>query len=600
MKRKLKKGFLLITILLVCFNVNVPFTWAISGDNVRMQIDVKYGQSEARTMLKMINDFRCGNDAWQWNPDNKTKTVFKDLNGLTYDYALEKIAMQRAAEIAVYFDHSRPDGSSCFDLTYGGTSSWGENIAAGNNMTAKQAFVGWQETNEPYEYQGHRRNMLTPDFDSIGIGHVYYNWIHYWVQEFGYTNSGSDKASASDAKKTVSIDIDDANIESMTLTSSISSVNVDSGKSVMAPTLTASNVRLLRTWPYNTRFSSIIVPVWNVKDESIATVFNGKINGLKKGTSQLTTSVNGKSVMIPLNVTRAVEINRYGGDDRYKTSFLIANELKKKFNVDKFDSIIVASGDDYPDALSGSYLAKVKNAPVILTNKYYNSAAESYINQNLKENGTIYILGGTGVVSSPFEKSLKTRFNVKRLGGIDRYETNLSILKETEPADSGIMICSGYGYADSLSASAVGKPIMLVGSKVKDEQKEYLQDMSVENVYLVGGTGAVNISVEKELKNHKIIRYAGGDRYETSTMIAKAFWNDNCESIVVASGMDFPDGLCGGPLAISLDCPLVLASNNERSLKSVRQYVQSLDLKQAFVLGGTGVISDNIIRYIAK
>ena len=135
---------------------------------------------------------------------------------------------------------------------------------------------------------------------------------------------------------------------------------------------------------------------------------------------------------------------------------------------------------------------------------------------------------------------------------------------------------------------------------MKDEQKEYLQDMSVENVYLVGCTGAVNISVEKELKNHKIIRYAGGDRYETSTMIAKAFWNDNCESIVVASGMDFPDGLCGGPLAISLDCPLVLASNNERSLKSVRQYVQSLDLKQAFVLGGTGVISDNIIRYIAK
>lgn len=49
---------------------------------------------------------------------------------------------------------------------------------------------------------------------------------------------------------------------------------------------------------------------------------------------------------------------RINGDTRYETSMKTADSLKKSLGVDKFNTVIVAYGDDYADALSGSYLAK--------------------------------------------------------------------------------------------------------------------------------------------------------------------------------------------------------------------------------------------------
>ena len=69
-----------------------------------------YHQSDARKELDLVNEFRTSGDAWYWNEDNTEKISTGILNALAYDYALEKIAMQRAAEIAMLFDHTRPDG----------------------------------------------------------------------------------------------------------------------------------------------------------------------------------------------------------------------------------------------------------------------------------------------------------------------------------------------------------------------------------------------------------------------------------------------------------------------------------------------------------
>jgi hypothetical protein len=35
-----------------------------ADDIITVQVPLQYGQSEARTMLNMINDFRTGDDAW--------------------------------------------------------------------------------------------------------------------------------------------------------------------------------------------------------------------------------------------------------------------------------------------------------------------------------------------------------------------------------------------------------------------------------------------------------------------------------------------------------------------------------------------------------
>lgn len=163
MKQQTKKKWLaklLIFAMLIstCIVGDLNIT-ANAADIETYQYSGSYGQTEARSMLAMINDFRTGSDTWYWNPDNTTKTQLPDLTPLVYDYNLEKIAMQRAAEIVASFEHTRPNGESCWSLKEGTTGSSAENIAIGQR-TAASAFTTWLEADEPYSGQGHRRNML--------------------------------------------------------------------------------------------------------------------------------------------------------------------------------------------------------------------------------------------------------------------------------------------------------------------------------------------------------------------------------------------------------------------------------------------------------
>ncbi len=182
-------------------------TTAFAQDTVGVNITVTYSQTEGRKLLSKINKLRTGDDAWYWNSDNKTKTVLTDLKKLKYDYALEKIAMQRAAEIAVYFSHYRPNGQDCFtaydDAGYTYTAC-GENIAYGYT-TASSVHAAWSEESAKYSGQGHRRNMLDSSYTAVGIGHVYYNGVHYWVEEFSDTVNSTEYTEPKDSKTTCTV-----------------------------------------------------------------------------------------------------------------------------------------------------------------------------------------------------------------------------------------------------------------------------------------------------------------------------------------------------------------------------------------------------------
>ena len=293
---------------------------------------------------------------------------------------------------------------------------------------------------------------------------------------------------------------------------------------------------------------------------------------------------------------------RIAGSNRYATSTAAADALKKSLGVDKFENIIVASGADYPDALAGSYLAKVKNAPVMLVGKDANTEADvkQYINKNLKKGGTVYLLGGTGVVTSRFEKSLGD-LKVERLGGQTRYETNIAILKEAGVDKEDLLVCTGEGFADSLSASAVGKPILLVaGSGVNDTQKKYLGSLKINDIYLIGGTGVVSDKIGTQLKKYdqddKCERVAGKNRYLTSVAVAEEFFPKGSDSTVLAYAMNFPDGLAGGPLALSIKAPLILTDNSGYS--EAVAYAKNAGIKKAVVLGGPTLISDGVVNRI--
>lgn len=291
---------------------------------------------------------------------------------------------------------------------------------------------------------------------------------------------------------------------------------------------------------------------------------------------------------------------RVSGDTRFETATNVADQLKEIYGVEKFDNIVITYSDIFADAMSATALAADKEAPILVVNENNEGYVKKYVSENLTKNGNVYIIGGTGVVSERFENSLEN-YKVKRISGKDRYETNLEVLKELNLSGTEeIMIASGSGFADALSASATGNAIMLVGDKLTVEQEAFIKSLNAKNEYfVVGGTGAVNNAVYNQVKtagSGDVTRISGSTRYDTSAAIAEEFFG-KAKSVFVASGDDFPDGLTGGVLANATGAPLLLA--NENNTSQAENFVVGNKARMVTAIGGTKALSDKAIGKIA-
>ena len=274
-----------------------------AAEIIPVNISVKYGQTEGRKIFDMINEMRTDSfDAWCWNEDNETKTRYDNLNELAYDYDLKRIATKRAAELALLFDHGRPNGESFFSIyeeegiTY---RAAGENIAMGYR-TAEAVNAAWREDGEPYNGQGHRRNMLNPKFNCVGIGHVYLDGCHYWVEEFAYrTSVNTTETTANDSEQTMSLSVPKSKVTGLKVAFDKTSYSLRTGESTEVK-LTAK----LTVFGSDTIVTDL--PDISVNDPSIATYSNGKITGVAEGSTTLTASLYGLTAadMPTINVYR--------------------------------------------------------------------------------------------------------------------------------------------------------------------------------------------------------------------------------------------------------------------------------------------------------
>ena len=270
---------------------------ANAAEIIPVNISVKYGQTEARKIFNMINEMRTSStDAWYWNEDDTTKTTCNALSELAYDYDLERLAMKRAAEIALSYSHTRPNGGRSFSVySEEGITNWralGENIAAGY-LSAEAVNMGWREDNENYAGQGHRRNMLSADFNCVGIGHVYYNGYHYWVEEFAYRTSVNTTGTvANDSEQPAALSVDSSKITGFKATFDKTSYTLRAGESTEA-NLTKTMITVSGQWPAGVDRIVTDTPTISVANASIASYNNGKISGLAEGTTTLTASLYG-------------------------------------------------------------------------------------------------------------------------------------------------------------------------------------------------------------------------------------------------------------------------------------------------------------------
>ena len=102
------------------------------------------------------------------------------LSALTVSTKVQQAAQTRAGELKTSFSHTRPSGASCFTaLTEAGVSYTraGENIAYGQSSPAA-VVQAWMNSS------GHRANILSRDFTTIGVGYTVVNGTAYWSQFF--------------------------------------------------------------------------------------------------------------------------------------------------------------------------------------------------------------------------------------------------------------------------------------------------------------------------------------------------------------------------------------------------------------------------------
>ena len=288
---------------------------------------------------------------------------------------------------------------------------------------------------------------------------------------------------------------------------------------------------------------------------------------------------------------------RIYGQNRYETSFGIADRLRAQNGGKRFESVIVASGLDFADALSAAYLAKVKNAPILLTAEGVTDKVGKYIKDNAYPDAVVYIVGGTAAVPASMEKAVKG-MNTVRVAGPNRYITNLLVLKEAGVTNQEILFASAMSYADALSASAAGRPIMLTAmTGLIANQKAYLKTLTSTKATIIGGTGAVSSTVQQQAKQifKSVSRVGGANRYETSAAAAEKFF-PKAQTAVLAYGLNYPDGLCGGPLAVKFSAPLVLTASS--GFYAAKGYAYKAGVKNTVVLGGTALISDESVMAV--
>lgn len=195
--------------------------------------------------------------------------------------------------------------------------------------------------------------------------------------------------------------------------------------------------------------------------------------------------------------------------DRYGTAVYVSANMdiaRGKAPTDVF----IAYANGYADTLAVSSIAAMKNAPILYINGsgLLDGSTKYYLDSIKGTLKNIYIIGGTGVISSKAESTLAPYGTVKRLAGSNRYDTCVAVNKYFSSILSGKSVCltTGQNYPDALSGGVLAAknkaPMMIVDSVLSANQKSYLNAKAPSLFYTLGGN-SINMNLVQLAVNGK-------------------------------------------------------------------------------------------------
>ena len=293
-------------------------------------------------------------------------------------------------------------------------------------------------------------------------------------------------------------------------------------------------------------------------------------------------------------------VTRVAGEDRYATAAALARSGGYS------PRAYLASGMDYPDALSVGGIAGAEAAPVLLSQQDSLPAVviEALADVQASE---VRILGGTAAVGTEVEAELDALgLQVDRVGGADRYET-AALLAEGAAPGGTVFVASGQEYADALAAgpmsAARGLPVLLTrDDHLPRVTREVLQELAPEQIVLVGGSGRVDEGVLAELTAIAATERVGGThRYDTAALLAQRHEGGGpgdgfaSSTALLAAGQDWPDALTLAARAGAQGSPILLVRPDWVPTATAAA-IEVLESRRAVVVGGSAVVEDAVLE----
>jgi len=307
---------------------------------------------------------------------------------------------------------------------------------------------------------------------------------------------------------------------------------------------------------------------------------------------------------------------RISGIDRYATSYAASRS-----SFATASAVVIASGANFPDALSAAGLAGALDCPVLLAPPVTQDSdprlGPLYAEITRLGADKAYVVGGTSAVNALMFDQIQTWVaSAERIPGATRYETAKNVAEKIDAinghASTVAFVVRGDSFADALAVSpfafSQAIPILLTPSNTLDPYtSSYLELRNVGAARIAGGTGAVSAAVATQLDALNsgataVYRMQGATRYETAAEVASECiglgWG-SWDSIGVATGANFPDALSGGAALGTRGGSLLLT---ERAVLSEPAEAAIADNASAaskvLVLGGVAAVSDSVVTSI--
>ncbi|MBO5575738.1 MAG: leucine-rich repeat protein [Ruminococcus sp.] len=197
-----------------------------------------------------------------------------------------------------------------------------------------------------------------------------------------------------------------------------------------------------------------------------------------------------------------------------------------------------------------------------------------------------------------------------RLAGQGRYETAVSISKETFTSTDTVVLAYSMNYADALAgvpfAKHLNAPILLTNTNELDRNALFeMHRLRAKNVKILGGEGAISNKVVTALENSgfNVERIAGKTRFSTAAAIAEKL-NESPEEVFFVYGLNYADALSASSIASIKNAPIIYLTTKGELDSDTKAYLEKLKnkkcVKKAYVIGGEGVISNDMMNNAAK